>query len=46
VLVSHSAELVRSLCTIAVWIEHGSTQMCGPVDAVLAAYDAAQPHMS
>jgi lipopolysaccharide transport system ATP-binding protein len=46
VLVSHSEELVRSLCTHAMWLEHGETQMYGEVDDVLAAYQAAQPELA
>lgn len=46
VLVSHSEELVRSLCSHAMWLEHGETQMYGEVGEVLAAYGAASPRES
>jgi lipopolysaccharide transport system ATP-binding protein len=41
VLVSHSEDLVRSLCTHAMWIEHGETQLYGEVGEVLKAYEGA-----
>lgn len=46
VLVSHSEELVRSLCTHAMWLEHGETQMYGRVDDVLEAYESARANAS
>lgn len=41
VLVSHSEAVVSSLCTTALWVEHGRSVMSGPVDEVLEAYAAA-----
>ncbi|MEM7480886.1 MAG: ABC transporter ATP-binding protein [Acidobacteriota bacterium] len=38
VLVSHSAETIRTLCDRVVWIEGGCTQASGQVEAVLDAY--------
>lgn len=37
-LVSHSDEQVRKLCSRAIWIDHGVVQMDGPVNAVCDAY--------
>ena len=39
-LVSHSDEQVRKLCSRAIWIDHGVVQMDGPVDEVCDAYRA------
>lgn len=39
VFVSHSAPLVRELCSRAVWIEDRMVQIEGDVDTVLAAYE-------
>ena len=38
ILVSHSSELMRSLCDRAVWLERGQTQMIGPAEEVVDAY--------
>ena len=38
VLVSHQIKLIRELCTRALWIENGQTQMYGDVGPVLEAY--------
>lgn len=37
--VSHSALAVRQMCDRAIWIDHGSVMMQGPVDEVLDAYE-------
>lgn len=37
-LVSHSDEQVRKLCSRAIWIDHGMVQMDGPVNEVCDAY--------
>jgi lipopolysaccharide transport system ATP-binding protein len=39
VLVSHSANTIRKLCSRAVWIEDGVTRMEGEVDEVVEAYE-------
>ena len=39
-LVSHSDEQVRQLCSRAIWIDHGVVQMDGPVNEVCDAYRA------
>jgi ABC-type polysaccharide/polyol phosphate transport system ATPase subunit len=36
--VSHAAGAVRDMCDRALWIDHGSVMMDGPVDEVLDAY--------
>lgn len=36
--VSHSPAAVREMCDRAIWIDHGSVMMHGPVDEVLDAY--------
>ncbi|GIX34502.1 MAG: hypothetical protein KatS3mg126_0281 [Lysobacteraceae bacterium] len=42
VMVSHSEDVVRSICNRAVWVEHGRTILEGNVDAVCAAYAGAR----
>ncbi len=39
-LVSHSPDSLRHLCTRALWLDHGGLAMDGPVDDVLDAYTA------
>ena len=41
VIASHSFDLVRDLCSRAVWLDEGAIRMDGEVDAVLEAYQAA-----
>ena len=36
--VSHNIEQVRSLCTHALWLDHGDTVMSGPAEEVCAKY--------
>ncbi|MCB1010796.1 MAG: ABC transporter ATP-binding protein [Microthrixaceae bacterium] len=38
VVVSHSLELIRSLCDEAAWLEHGRVMASGPVGDVVKAY--------
>jgi len=38
IVVSHNLEMVRTLCSRAVWLDHGVTRMAGGVDAVLDEY--------
>lgn len=38
VVVSHSLELVRQLCSRAVWLDHGRLCAAGPPDEVVVAY--------
>jgi ABC-2 type transport system ATP-binding protein len=38
VFASHSDELLRELCTTAVWMDEGRIRRSGPLDDVLAAY--------
>ena len=38
VLVSHSTEAVREICTRGIWLEHGSVRCDGPVDDAISAY--------
>lgn len=38
--VSHSAEMVRTFCDRAIWLEHGQVRQIGPAGEVLAAYKA------
>jgi homopolymeric O-antigen transport system ATP-binding protein len=37
--VSHSPRAVREMCDRALWIDHGSVMMDGPVESVLDAYE-------
>jgi ABC-type polysaccharide/polyol phosphate transport system ATPase subunit len=39
VLATHSLELARSVCSRAVWLEHGSVRTDGPIDDVIRAYE-------
>ena len=39
-LVSHSIDLVRTMCTRVCWIEKGQQRMIGPTEDVLRAYEA------
>jgi ABC-type polysaccharide/polyol phosphate transport system ATPase subunit len=38
IVVSHDLKLLPSLCDNAMWLDHGKTQMIGPVNDVIAAY--------
>jgi lipopolysaccharide transport system ATP-binding protein len=40
VVVSHNADIVRELCSRAVWLDGGETRMEGEVSKVLDAYRA------
>lgn len=42
VLVSHSMGLIRSTCTSLLWMDYGQIAAAGPVDEVIAAYEASQ----
>jgi ABC-type polysaccharide/polyol phosphate transport system ATPase subunit len=37
--VSHAHAIIRSLCTRAIWLDHGQLIMDGPVEKVVAAYE-------
>lgn len=39
VLISHSAVMIKALCTRATWIHHGVTQITGSVDEVTERYE-------
>ena len=44
VCVSHDIKVVRELCELALWLEHGKMKMFGPAATVLDAYeDVARP---
>ncbi len=44
VCVSHDIKVVRELCEVALWLEHGKMKMFGPAATVLDAYeDVARP---
>ncbi|MCI0396474.1 MAG: ABC transporter ATP-binding protein [Chloroflexi bacterium] len=38
ILVSHTLDTMRSLCSHLVWLEHGAVQAAGPADEVIARY--------
>lgn len=40
VLASHSGDMLRSYCSKALWLEHGTVRAVGPVDDILAQYAA------
>lgn len=42
VFISHDLDLVRSLCTIGIWLEKGHLKAAGPVDEVADVYAVAQ----
>jgi ABC-type polysaccharide/polyol phosphate transport system ATPase subunit len=37
-LVSHSAEMIRSMCREAIWLDHGTVKAWGPADEVTQQY--------
>jgi ABC-type polysaccharide/polyol phosphate transport system ATPase subunit len=41
VLATHSLELARSICSRAIWMEHGSIRADGPTDDIIIAYEIA-----
>lgn len=40
VIISHQAGTIKELCSRAIWIESGVTKMSGPVEEVIAQYEA------
>lgn len=40
ILISHASEVIRSICSHVLWIEHGELRASGAMPAVLAAYAA------
>ena len=38
VMVSHNLDTIRSMCSHAVWLEHGKVRLVGPSDEVAAGY--------
>ncbi|WP_018914820.1 ABC transporter ATP-binding protein [Thiomonas sp. FB-6] len=42
VLAIHSSETIRKTCTKVLWMERGKVRMCGEVNEVVDAYDAAR----
>jgi ABC-type polysaccharide/polyol phosphate transport system ATPase subunit len=43
VCVSHDTAVVRELCELALWLEHGKIKMFGPADTVLDSYESVGP---
>lgn len=41
ILVTHNSDLMQSMCSRALWLDHGEARMIGPADEVAAAYHAA-----
>ncbi|NTU71305.1 MAG: ABC transporter ATP-binding protein [Coriobacteriia bacterium] len=41
ILVSHNADLMRTTCQRAMWLDHGQVKMIGPIEEVADAYAAA-----
>ncbi len=39
ICVSHDTEVIRDLCEIAIWLEHGKIKMFGPIENVLDMYE-------
>ncbi|HEV3112527.1 MAG TPA: hypothetical protein VGY99_18730 [Candidatus Binataceae bacterium] len=46
ICVAHDMNLLRKLCELALWLEHGELRMFGPSAEVLEAYKAAPPPAS
>jgi ABC-type polysaccharide/polyol phosphate transport system ATPase subunit len=42
IFISHELPLVKSICTRAMWLDHGRVRLLGPVDEVANAYERAQ----
>ena len=40
-MVSHSIDTIRSFCSRAAWLEHGTLRMIGPAEEVCSAYEPA-----
>ncbi|MGE3517493.1 MAG: ABC transporter ATP-binding protein [Vicinamibacterales bacterium] len=38
IVVSHSADAIRSLCDRAIWLDHGKVRAAGPADAIVDEY--------
>lgn len=45
VVVSHSLDLIRQLCTCAAWLDRGRVRAVGPPDEVVVAYAEAMAHL-
>ena len=43
VCVSHDTTVVRDLCELGLWLEHGKIRMFGPAETVLDAYEGVRP---
>lgn len=43
--VSHEPDVVRSLCTHAIWLDHGRVRDQGPIESVLGAYLSSEPEV-
>jgi homopolymeric O-antigen transport system ATP-binding protein len=43
VCVSHDTTVVRELCEMALWLEHGKIKMFGPAESVLDSYESVLP---
>jgi lipopolysaccharide transport system ATP-binding protein len=43
ICVSHDMEVIRDLCELAIWLEHGKIKMFGPVETILEAYTGGAP---
>ncbi|WP_104524837.1 galactan export ABC transporter ATP-binding subunit Wzt/RfbE [Blastococcus atacamensis] len=44
VFASHSDDLLKQLCTSALWMEHGTIRQQGPLDEVLGSYNHGRDH--
>jgi ABC-type polysaccharide/polyol phosphate transport system ATPase subunit len=42
-VVSHSPTAIKALCNRALWLEHGAIRQIGPVDTIIAQYEAPKP---
>jgi ABC-type polysaccharide/polyol phosphate transport system ATPase subunit len=43
ICVSHDMQVIRDLCELAIWLEHGKIKMFGPIETILEAYTGGAP---
>jgi len=43
ICVSHDTGIVRELCELALWLEHGKIKMFGPTETVIDSYESGRP---
>jgi len=43
ICVSHDMQVIRDLCELAIWLEHGKIKKFGPIETILEAYTGGAP---